>query len=210
MVVATFSGTLSRRQFLAAGMAGVATLTLPQLVRARGIDLSLLTQLNPTRFLTGLMLSIARAVLVKEASTAIVDALVDGKKWEQFKDTVTNCAGLCTDTTLRSDHYKASVIVLGEVDYHAWKERERQKQLEVLLTDPAQMQRFQAALDYLRDEHIEVQLAGMEYARKLGKEVTPDALLSVQGSIAGGRDQLQHYAGLIDATGTTAFDKWVV
>jgi hypothetical protein len=200
--------TLSRRQFLAAGMAGVASLALPQRVQARSIDLGYVSQFNPTRFIAGLLLDAAKAVLVQEASDMVVNALLDGKKWESYKETLSTCAGFCGEKPLRHDNYKAAVVVLGVVDYQAWKERERQRQLEVLLKDTAQMQRFQAALDYLRDEKIEVQLAGMEYAKKLGKDVTPDALLSVQGAIAGGRDQLQHYAGLIDATGTTAFNKW--
>ncbi len=200
----------SRRQFLAASMAGVATLSLPTLVQARGVDLTLLTQLNPSRFIAGLLLSIAKSVIVQQASDAIVDALVDGKKWEQYKHTLSTCAGLCGHETLRPDNYKAAIVVMGVADYHAYKERERQRQLELLLSDQAQMQRFQNALDYLRDEHIEVQLANMEYARVLGADVTPDKLLSVQGNLAAGRDQLQHYAGLIEATGTTAFNQWKV
>ena len=195
----------SRRQFLAAGMAGLAALSLPAQVQARGIDLQFVSQMNPTRFLSGLLLSIAKAVIVQEASDMIVSALVDGKKWEQYQHTLTTCAGLCGGKTLRLDNYKASVVVLGITDYHAHKERERQQQLEVLLKDQVQLQRFQAALDYLRDERIEVQLAGMEYAKVLGANVTPDKLLSVQGNLAAGRDQLQHYAGLIDATGTVFF-----
>lgn len=200
----------SRRQFLAAGMAGVAALSLPMQLQARGVDLNLLSQMNPTRFLAGLLLSIAKAVIVQEATNAVVNALVDGKKWEEYQHTLSTCAGLCGGNALRPDNYKAAVVVLGVVDYHAWKERERQQQLEILLKDKAQLQRFQSALDYLRDEHIEVQLAGMEYARVLGADVTPDKLLSVQGNLAAGRDQLQHYAGLIDATGTTAFERWKV
>lgn len=200
----------SRRQFLAASMMGVATLSLPALVQARGIDLALLTQLNPSRFIAGLLLSIAKSVIVQQASDAIVDALVDGKKWEQYKHTLSTCAGLCGRETLHPDNYKAAIVVMGVADYHAYKERERQKQLELLLSDPAQMQRFQNALDYLRDEHIEVQLANMEYARVLGAGVTPDQLLGIQGNLAAGRDQVQHYAGLIDATGSTAFNHWKV
>ena len=204
------ANTLSRRQFLATSLAGIATLSLPTLVQARGIDLALLTQMNPTRFIAGVLLSIAKSVIVQEASDAIVDALVDGKKWEQYKHSLTTCAGLCGRETLRPDNYKASIVVLGVTDYHAYKERERQKQLEILLDDKAQMQRFQNALDYLRDEHIEVQLANMEYAKVLGANVTPDQLLGIQGNLAAGRDQVQHYAGLIDATGTTAFNQWKI
>ena len=79
-----------------------------------------------------------------------------------------------------------------------------------MLDDKAQMQRFQNPLDYLRDEHNEVQLANMEYAKVLGANVTPDQLLGIQGNLAAGRDQVQHYAGLIDATGTTAFNQWKI
>jgi len=201
---------MSRRQFLAVGMAGVASLSPPSLVQAQGIDLALLTQLNPARFIAGLLFDIAKAVIVKEASDAIVDALVDGKKWASIKHTLTTCAGLCEGQTLRHDNYKASVVMLGVADYHAWKERERQRQLELLLKDTAQMHRFQAALDYLRDEHISLQLVGQEYARPLGRDTTPDALLMLDGNIAAGKYQLQHYAGLINATGTGAFNQWRV
>ena len=204
------ANTLSRRQFLAASMMGVATVSLPALVQARGTDVALLTQLSPSRFMAGLLLSIAKSVIVQQASDAIVDALVDGKKWEQYKHTLSTCAGLCGRETLRPDNYKAAIVVMGAADYHAYKERERQRQLELLLGDKAQMQRFQNALDYLRDEHIEVQLANMEYAKVLGANVTPDQLLGIQGNLAAGRDQVQHYAGLIDATGTTAFNHWKI
>jgi hypothetical protein len=199
----------SRRQFLAAGMAGFAALNLPTQVQARGIELAYISQMNSTRFIAGLLLDRLKSVIVQEASDKVVDILVDGKAWADLKQNLSTCAGLCAGK-LRPDNYKAAVVVLGEVDYKAYKERQRQQQLEMLLKDAAQQKRFQAALDYLRDEKIEVQLAGMQYAKVLGASVTPDQLLGVQGRLAAGRDQLQHYAALIDVTGTTAFNHWQV
>lgn len=98
------------------------------------------------------------------SSDAIVDALVDVVKNGTLQ--TPHCLrGIVWAKRCLDKFPKAAIVVMGVADYHAYKERERQRQLELLLSDQAQMQRFQNALDYLRDEHIEYNWQTWEYAR---------------------------------------------
>lgn len=192
----------SRRQFLACGAAGATGLLLPGWVQARGMDPTTIMNLHPTRFLAGLLLNFAKAVLVDLAKDAIVQALHDGIKLSATTP-LASCVVACDDNQFRHANYKASVVMLGVADYRA----HQQRQLELLLKDDAQLARFTDTLQYLRDEKLRIRLAGMEYAQVVGKDTIPDDLFTLdRHGITPYRSE--HVKELIALTGTTAFEHW--
>ena len=195
---------ISRRQFLAYGAAGTAgLLLLPSLVQARAMDTATIMNLHPVRFIAGLLLNFAKAVLVDLAKDALVQALHDGVKLPANPTALSSCVVACDDSQFRHANYKASVVVLGVADYRA----HQQRQLELLLKDDAQFARFTDTLQYLRDEKLRVRLAGMEYAQVVGKDTIPDDLFTLdRHGITPYR--AEHVQELSALTGTTAFENW--
>ncbi|PID46490.1 MAG: hypothetical protein CSB47_03805 [Proteobacteria bacterium] len=198
--------TLSRRQFLGYSAATAGGILLPAQSTARSMSWTALLRLHPVRFIGGLIFSLARAVVVKLASDMVVSALMKGIRGSSHDSaTRLGVSDNLMGETFKHANYKASIITLGQSDYRVHEQR----QLALALNDPAQLQRFQQALDYLRDEKIEVRLAGMSYARPLGSDTEPDDLCTID-LLKMNQHQRNHYHNLISATGTTAFKDWSV
>lgn len=199
----TMNPCFSRRQFLACGTAGAAGLLLPGWVQAGAMDVATIMNLHPTRFIAGLLLDFAKAVLVDLAKDELVKALHNGVRLPPGSTPLGSCVVACDDSQFRNANYKASVVMLGVVDYRT----HQQRQLELLLKDKAQFARFTDTLQYLRDEKIRVRLAGMEYAQVVGKDTIPDDLFTLdRHGITPYR--AEHVQALIALTGTTAFADW--
>ena len=194
---------LSRRQFLGYTAASAGGLLLPTQSMAGDMSWTTLLRLHPVRFIGGLLFGLARSVVVKLASDVIVSQLRSGNRSSFRLGSATS--GSLTQENFKHVNYKASIITLGQSDYRVHEQR----QLALSLEDPAQLQRFQQALDYLRDEKIEARLAGMEYARPLGKDTEPDDLCTIE-ILKMNHHQRDHYQNLIATTGTQAFKNWSV
>ena len=204
---------LSRHQFLAYTVASSTALLIPNIAPAASFKITDLMRLHPVRFIAGLIFSIARSVVVRMASDYLVTTLrqqvITGHKANQlYGNKIVSCSGNdCQDNGNQFKHvnYKASVITLGVADY---REHE-QRQLALLLQSEPQTARFQATLDYLRDEKIRIALAGMEYSQKVGLDTEPDDLFSID-YLKMNAHQSDHYHNLIQHTGTNAFKQWSV
>ncbi len=202
---------ISRRQFLGYGVVSTAGLLLPNLAPAAPMGMMSLLRLHPVRFLVGLVFSIAKAVVVKFASDAIVHALY-GKSYSRLEAhrrygaQLASCGkNQCNDQPFRHVNYKASVITLGVADYR----QHEQRQLAILLQDKNHLNHYQTILEYLRDEKIRVKLANMEYSQKVGAFTEPDDLFTLDYMLME-KHQQAHYRHLIEYTQTTAFKHWSV
>lgn len=195
---------VNRRQFLAYGVAGAASLVIPvgAAQAASPMDVFTLMRLHPVRFVAGLVFDVAMAVVVEFAKDAIVAALRDGNRPVVA---LGRSSGTERASEFQHANYKASVVVLGVADYEAYRAR----QLRLLLNNPQQMQRYQVALDYLRDERIRIKLADREYSQPAGADTVPDDLFTMD-YFQMDNHQEQHYRNLLAATGTSAFDDWRV
>lgn len=203
----------TRRKVLLGTLAGLASGLMPQLSEASRLET--INHFDPARTISGLIFDEIRAVTIEPAADVVISTLVDGKKFQHLKNRLSFCSlRHCQYVPIRHpqhDNRKAALIVLGAAGgYRAHKERQRQRQLEILLHDNAQMQRFDAALKYLIDNHIEVQLADMGWAEVLKADTTPDQLMMIEKPLSAGRDQLRHLAKLIEKTGVKVFDQWLV
>lgn len=110
---------ISRRQFLGYGVASTAGLLLPTVSSAKSMGIMSLLRLHPVRFLVGLVFDIAKAVMVKLASNAIVHALHGTSysrldAYRRYGGQLGSCGkNQCNDERFRHVNYKASVITLG-------------------------------------------------------------------------------------------------
>ncbi len=163
------------------------------------------TRLHPTRFVGGLILDIAEAVLVDLASGYIADQLRAG---QIAVGTVTVSATVPQNEGGAGafDHvgYKVSVVRLGVVDYRA----NQRRLLALLLKEPGQEARFAALRDYLRDERIRVKLADADYSQLPGVDLTPDDLFTLDYLDVSAERLPEHYRNLIQASGARVFDTW--
>lgn len=193
--------SINRRQFLAYSAAGAAGLLLPTQAVANSADIESLTRLHPVRFVAGLVLDVAKAVVVEFAKDTVVAALRDG----HFPSiTLGSTSGTESAADFRHANYKASAVVLGVADYEAYKER----QLRLMLKDKEQQARYQSTLDYLKSEGIRVKLADWEISQPIGA-FSPDDLFTLD-YFQMDKHQEDHYRNLIAATKTTAFEHWSV
>jgi len=202
---------LSRRRFLGYGVASAAGLLLPTTAQPASMGISSIMRLHPVRFIAGLVFDIFKAVVVKLASNAIVNAL-NSRTYNRLeaKRLYGNQTGDCANTTCNDQYfqhvnYKASVITLGVADYR----QHEQRQLALLLEDKQHLEHYQTTLDYLRDENIRIKLAGMEYSQKIGASIEPDDLFTLDYLLMDKHQQM-HYSNLIKYTNTTAFKHWKV
>jgi len=163
------------------------------------------THLHPTRFVGGLILDLAAAVLIDLASGYIADQLRAG---QVAVGTVTVSAAVPRNEGGAGafDHvgYKVSVVRLGVVDYQAHQRR----LLALLLKEPGQEARFAALRDYLRDERIRVKLADADYSQLLGADLIPDDLFTLDYLDVPAERIPEHYRNLIQASGARVFDTW--
>lgn len=202
---------LSRRHFLVYSAASTTALIVPSIGQSASLKVGDLLRLHPVRFIAGLVFSIARAVVVRVASNYLVSKLqqrlISGREAQRlYGGELVSCSGNdCQDSGVQFQHvnYKASVITLGVADY---REHE-QRQLQLLLQEKPQTDRFQTTLHYLRDENIRIALAGDEYSQKVGLDTEPDDLFTVN-YLKMNAHQAEHYQNLIQYTGTNAFKQW--
>jgi hypothetical protein len=195
---------LGRRRLLQAVAAAPALLLPGGLPRAS--DALDLIGLHPTRFFAGLILNIARAVLVDLASDYIAALLRSGQVTVGHLTFAASPPRVEAPSTGGFDHvgYKVSVVRLGVVDYQAHQRR----LLALQLKEPGQTARFTALRDYLRDEHIRVKLADANQSHFLGADLTPDDLFTLEFLDIPAERLPNHYRNLIDASGTRIFDTW--
>ncbi|WP_295392977.1 hypothetical protein [uncultured Thiodictyon sp.] len=191
-----------RRRLLQA-LGATPALFLPAgLVEASAMDV---TRLHPTRFVGGLILDFAAAVLVNLASGYVADQLRAGSV-AAGRVTLATAVPQNEGGAGAFDHvgYKVSVVRLGVVDYQA----NQRRLLALLLKEPGQEARFAALRDYLRDERIRVKLADGDYSQLLGADLTPDDLFTLDYLDVPAERLPAHYRNLIQASGARVFDTW--
>lgn len=196
---------ISRRQWLQYSAAGTLGLLLPVFpIQAGALDTGAILRLHPVRYIGGLIFNTVVAVITKLAEEEMVQALQTGRPLPPYQRQ-TRCQVACDDSQFHPPHYKAAVVLSGLAGYQA----HRQRRLELLLQDPAQVARFKDMLQYLRDERLRVRLVGMEYPQLVGKDMIPDDFFTLD-HYGLTPHKAEHVQALVELTGTGAFTDWSV
>jgi len=190
-----------RRRLLQIALAAPVLLLPGGPARAAVLDV---TRLHPVRFLGGLILDVATAVLVEVAKDYVLGRLRDGQVSLAAAVPVNEGGGSRTSGAFNHVGYKVSLVRLGVVDYREYQRRV----LALALKQAADGGRFAALRDYLIDERIRVKLADADYSQRVAQDLEPDDLFTLDYLDVPEQRLPIHYRNLIDASGARVFDRW--
>ena len=155
--------------------------------------------LHPGRIVAGFLFDQFLPVVVKW----VWDGVSNLFSGSHYSYSSSSYSSLMSEQELNHAAYKAAIVVLGVADY----EVHRQRQLKLLLNNAIDTNRFLLIRDYLRDEKISLKTADQEISYKVGLDLEPDDLLTIDYFVMG-KNQAQHYQNLEEITKVNVFKQW--